>query len=829
MSSSRGTIRPATPHPSDSRTPQSPSRLRARLIILAAYVSVLMALLVADHVCFLGARVIIEARVTREALTVTADGQTLKVKWPVPPDTVTLISGSATRREYQVDGTDNTNNFTESDAELQSLTSGGYYTVLAWMRDNSTYSAWRDIKVIDSRTGHLIASRSFAPAGSEISLSAPSNSIITAALERPEAPAEVEFTIGSVPLASLAFDRNDRMLSLQGIGTPGSEFGSSTVYFPMQSGPFAAEVADTLVRVWLWAWVVLGTVAAMSALFVAIYSAGAQLVAITIQHLSRELAKWRARDRYAVMLRDLERAASKLAARLRDSVGKLDGPTAVAGGLICGSLMFVIYIALAQYHAEPHILDASAYFFQAKIFASGRLSAPIPSDLDAFQGPFMVAWHGRWFSQYAPATSLLLAVGMLLKIPWLVEPILGTLALVGIYRLGCRMFDRWTAVLAVGLGALSPFYSYLAASYLSHTVALVCEVGYLLFLLRFLDSKRSRELAIAAALLAAMFSTRELSAVLVGLTTSAWVVATRWRELISDGVRTMRGLLFACGTLALGLGLYLAYNAAQTGNPLLLPRALFAPSDRYGFGVGVGFYGRHTLAAGLVNLDQLLTTLLIDLYGWPFYLTLALIPIAMLRWDRHAQWDRFNLVVALVLISAQVGYFYHGIFLGPRYLYETLPMLLLLSARGITALPALTTRIYTFARWDLSSQIVSSAGRAATVILVGGLVLCNALFYLPRQMQLYRDFSGLPAYQPIDTVTIYTAHLKNALVLTDDSFVYNYVVWPLNDPDLHGNTIYVFAQTGADQARLHAEFPERTLYALDVDGQGHVTFRRLTT
>jgi hypothetical protein len=56
--------------------------------------------------------------------------------------------------------------------------------------------------------------------------------------------------------------------------------------------------------------------------------------------------------------------------------------------------------------------------------------------------------------------------------PWIVEPLLGTLALWSVHRLGNLLYNGPTGLLALILGALSGFYIYLAASYLSHAVAL---------------------------------------------------------------------------------------------------------------------------------------------------------------------------------------------------------------------------------------------------------------------------------------------------------------------------------------------------------------------
>src|SRR5262249_39320664 len=147
---------------------------------------------------------------------------------------------------------------------------------------------------------------------------------------------------------------------------------------------------------------------------------------------------------------------------------------------------------------QPHVLDATSYYFQAKIFASGRLSVPASPLPDAFKGPFMVVSAGRWFGIYPPATCALLAVGFLLRVPWAVEPVLGSLALWGIYRIGRRLFGPPTGALALVLGALSPFYTFLAATYMSHAVALFFSVYFLLALLRFSGPHHTRDLVLAA-------------------------------------------------------------------------------------------------------------------------------------------------------------------------------------------------------------------------------------------------------------------------------------------------------------------------------------------
>lgn len=791
------------------------------------YAAVVLALVLADSMCLWLARLPVSVRVAPDKLTVRADGQTLAVPVPIAPSAVMFVSGSSLGREFQVDGTDSTNNFTESQEELRQLAGNPYYQFQAWMRGNSSYSQWRDIALSDARTGHRFDTLAAASIGGELAVPTGGVTTLTADLERPESPAQLVFMAGEEPIATLYIDRNSRTLALSEFTATGDQETAPTRFFPLRPLPFAAEVGDTLVRVCLWATLLLG---------------GAVALALALAYLGRVSIGTAKRVRSApernAMLATTPQGTphsaqpSGITARDQPSAQPRwwgEAATRAAAGIAAVSFASVLYVALVQYHAEPHILDASAYYFQAKIFASGQLSAPVPHDLSAFQGPFMVARHGRWFAQYAPATSAALAVGILLHVPWLIEPLLGTAALWGIYLLGRRMFGPWTAVLAVALGALSPFYAYLAASYLSHTVSLACEVYYLVFLLRFVERRRARDLGIAGALLAAMFTARELSATVAGLVSVGWVLAFYGRALWRDRWRVWPAFLAGSATLGLGLSVYVVYNWLQTGNPLLLPRTLFSPSDRYGFGTGVGFYGRHTLAAGLVNLDQLLTSLLIDLYGWPFYLTLALVPLALLRAEGARRWDWFNMSMAACLALALVGYFYHGIYLGPRYLYDAVPFLLLLTARGLMALTVRCQGILHGVLVTFDAHRLVRASRWTVGGLLALLMLCNLGFYVPRQIALYQNFSGLPASQPVDVAAIYATHLHHALVVTDDWLVYNYVLWPLNDPDLRGDMLYALARGPADEAQLRTEYPNRTLYSLTIDVGGHVSFQRLSS
>lgn len=746
--------------------------------------------------------------VTPTESSLSIDGQTLSFPLQAKPTAILLATPDPLTREFQIDGSDSANNFSLDPAYIASIAGTPYYRFQAWMRDSSSYSSWRDVRA----GGAAITTQ---PDGSTLVTLANANSqslSLSASLLRPETPTHIYLRCGSALCGEIIINRNDRYVLAHGLTPEGAAANESRIYFPEGPVPFLAEVLYLLVQVALWSLVLLLVALTLSVVFA--------LVAPGVGRFTRE-ASVRMRSWSAALLgrMSMPRLAGVLAR------GKVrDRWDALALGTVLASFAYVLWVALAQYQGQPHILDASGYFFQAKIFASGRLSAPVPSDLGAFQGPFMVARDGRWFTLFPPMTSLLLAVGIVLRAPWLVEPLLGTLALWGIFRLGRHFYSGAVAWLAVLLGALSPFYTYLAASYMSHAMALFFSVYFLLMLVRFTRDWRWYDLALAAIFAVGLLLTRELSAAVIGFAATTYLFGGQWRALWRRASTIWPVFALAISILMSGLVLYLLYNKLQTGSATTLPRTLFFPADRYGFGQGIGFYGQHTFAAGMVILDQLLSILLIDLYGWPFYLTLALLPLTFLQRDAGTRWDIFCALLLVLLVGAQAGYYYHGIYLGPRHLFETLPFLLLLTARGVTGLAATLARI---GRFLGVARLTRSLALGGAGVLLLALLACNLFYYSPRQAQLYRNYTGLPASMHVDAPTIYAFQPKQAIVLTNNWYIYNYILWPLNDPDLRDETLYAYAPTPQVVQRLRAEYPNRALYMTQIAPNGAVTFSRL--
>lgn len=780
--------------------------------------------------------------------------------------------------EYQLDGTDSTNNFTLDTTYLQSIANTPYYRFYAWMRNLDGLSRWRDL----CAGATCLAEPPLSGARLTVSDSAGVQRI-SAQVQQPETPLALALTMSDGSLVTVTIDRNDHFVNVTR-SAPGQPDAVMQTFFPTDAPPFAAMTADFLTRLALWALALLALVCggewlvglALGALGVHTSAAPASADEKDIEEGAEggenAVASASVRQRrdasaaplavraYLWLRRAATRGMRELAHALARDLTEAIHPIGLLA--LLASFLFTIWIALAQYHAMSHIYDATAYLFGARIFAAGRIFAPIPPALDRFPGPFMLAHDGKWFQQYDPGAPLALAVGVRLGVPWLVEPLLGTMALLGIGLIARRLYNRRVATLAVLLGALSPFYSYLAASYLSHTVALFYLVWGWWALLHALDALRSGDrggswylpwlLPLAGLLWTMALLTRETSAIFIAVVTAGalWLLwlgrADRgalalWRDWRAvDWRRWVAPALLLAGIVVLGVDAYLGYSKLLTGSATTTPRHLFSPGDHFGFGQGVGFYGQHTLASGFINVDELLTSLAINLYGWPFYLTLAFLLIPFLARRARAA-DLLLLVGAAAMTFAFIGFYYHGIYLGPRYLFEALPFFLILTARGLLALAeagamarergrALGAQLSS-TREDAGAPALALPRWVGDVSLTGAVALallaCLFGYFLPRQIALHTDFTGMAAGRVIQMSALENPPVHHALVVTSDAQLYGYTLFAMNDPLLRGDVIYAEA-SGYDQyAELRRAFPDRQLYILIIRPDGKVVFAPL--
>lgn len=378
----------------------------------------------------------------------------------------------------------------------------------------------------------------------------------------------------------------------------------------------------------------------------------------------------------------------------------------------------------------PHVQDSIAQLFQARIFAGGHLWAPAPPQPDLFDYAHMILKEGRWYSQYPPGQALLLVPGVWLGAPWLVNPILGGLAVFGTYWLGREFGGRAVARIAALLGLISPFLLLMSAEFMSHAGALFACTYFLLFYFRAARGARVRT-GIWAGLFAALaILIRPFSAFAMlipcGLH-AAWLLLKTRREFAPPLAAIASGV-------GAGLTLLLLYNLGTTGHFLRFGY-MELHGSQHGLGFGHGLWGLegHSFARGVQQSWDRLQLLHRRLFEWPIT---SLWPLALAL--GHRAWRQRWLLASfpVTLLVAHVFYWYHDAndCFGPRYLYEALAPLLILSAHGLLLVG-----------WGITRRIPSARHRVLGSHFMWALV-CTVLF------TLWGSFTSWPRlFRPSDS------------------------------------------------------------------------------
>jgi 4-amino-4-deoxy-L-arabinose transferase-like glycosyltransferase len=567
----------------------------------------------------------------------------------------------------------------------------------------------------------------------------------------------------------------------------------------------------------------------------------------------------------------MSKIVSDLKSRLFRTLRRPGGPffTPDRLGLLISLLGVIVACLVTErvFERMPHIEDEAAYVWQARVLAHGQLTIATPPHPKSYLVPFVVDLDGRRFGKYPPGWPALLAVAVKLGLRAWLNPLLAGLGVWLTYLLGKRIFRPVVGLLAAGLTVTSPFFMMNSGSLLSHPLGLALSAGFTLAWLNLFGYTLGPDRrtgcshppasaihwAAAGGCLGMLVLTRPFTALAVAIP-----FGLHGLYLLARGSWAVRRRVLAVGLIALAFtGLYFGWQKAVTGEALKNPYVLWWPYDKIGFGEGYGVLEEgHNLKQALFNTRRSLKSGAFDLFGWGA-LSWIFIPYGLwaatfgerveggLRSIRNRPaWMLFGGCACLVIIY--MAYWIGSELYGPRYYYEALFSLTLLSGAGIAFLAG--WRVNPVACEGGEAQkpgaaVPSLAGQAgwlargrapAVMLLLAGLVAYNLAVYLPGRLQemhglyganraILDDFLGARVFQ---TQATQAADITPALIIVHSETWHFYgALLELEDPFL--TTPYVFAWSvhPTIDGVLHNDFPFRAVYHYYEDEPG-VLYKR---
>ena len=494
--------------------------------------------------------------------------------------------------------------------------------------------------------------------------------------------------------------------------------------------------------------------------------------------------------------------------------------------LAVGSFALTLYIIYVYYEHVPHLPDESSYMFQAKLFAAGKIVGTLPPVKEAFYAwipNFMVEYNGHWATLYPFGHPLILVPGAIIGAMWLIPPIVGAGSVVLIFLVGRRLYDTRTGLISAVLLAGSPFFLMQSSNLMSHNTWTFFMLLSLLFLL-----KRERPVlygALAGLFFGLALNTRTVEAAMlippfgVVLASYLWPVQTRRENLKYVGA-------FLCGGGVMVLAM-LGYNASITGDPLTPPYVAWGADT-------LGFVNGHTYDIGLRTMQSHLMGLILVFNAWPAWVGLSFVMLPFLLGTRDKR-DYFLLACAVLVAVVYILYATGMLYMGPRYWYQAVPFLILLTVRGADLGARLLGDAATRLRARLAgdSRDARWAGYLVVYSCLGVLVVWGTggwLFGWHKDWteldvpQVQNNLSEVEFIYGFDDRLLKLEKLlkpKNALILVKSCGRYNgfgcyNTVWDRNTVNFDGNVVWAHYDEETN-AEVIASFPGRTVYVADVD------------
>jgi 4-amino-4-deoxy-L-arabinose transferase-like glycosyltransferase len=478
------------------------------------------------------------------------------------------------------------------------------------------------------------------------------------------------------------------------------------------------------------------------------------------------------------------------------------------------AVLAAYWVADRYYEKLAHLEDEMSYVWQAQVIARGQLTVPSPTHPDSFLWPFVVDHNGQRFGKYPPGWPAVLALGVRLGVRDLVNPLLAGLGIWLIYRLGKRTFGETVGLLASGLTLASPFFLVNSASLLSHPLGLALSAAFALSWLKaFGDPISSRPWlpTLAAAIaLGALVLTRPFTAVGVAI---PFAIHGAYR-LITGNKSIRRRLLVFAGLVLLISSLYFVWQYLVTGDPFLNPYTLWWTYDRIGFGPGHGHrLAGHTLDQAIFNTKFSLKVGAWDLFGWPM-LSWIFIPFGLMAVLREPFKRGEALLLSSVfptLVIIYLAYWVGASLYGPRYFYEGLYSVTLLSAVGIAFLAGWPVR--PGRQWAKGTK-QKRARSLAMCGLLAGLVAFNLVFYLPPRLERMFGLYGVQRSYQLPFLTQSAQQLAPALIIVhpQNDWIEYGTLLELESPFLDSPFIFVQSFGLEQDQAVAAQFPGRRVY-----------------
>ncbi|WP_146739991.1 glycosyltransferase family 39 protein [Legionella quinlivanii] len=455
------------------------------------------------------------------------------------------------------------------------------------------------------------------------------------------------------------------------------------------------------------------------------------------------------------------------------------------------------FLSGSLFNHLPVEMDSMAQYAGAKIFLSGHWTLASHPLREFFDTPWFIN-DGRFYTFYPPGHMLLLALGHFFNQPAIINPLIAATTLIASYYLAKEIGGGFAARICLFLFMVSPFIVFLSSEFDNRSTALLAATLFALFYIRTIKTNDVRNAIFAGLSLGYYLITRPQSALFFSLpffVYSLWILLFQFRKYFKSFA--MMGLIIMAFMF-----FFLYYNQQTTGSYFLtgyqkyfgkqvVPGEELLTNDSF-----------NNLKAQIIRVVDYMQLLHRQLFGWPISSLLFAFLLFFLGldkpWCRLLAMSFFSIYFSLILSEYTYDIF------GPRYLYETASIVIILNAIFLSRIPA-------FFRKRLRVKLSLNEWRGIIALLLCFMTLTASFTIIPARYHLYSDNYRQSNKQLLQTIDKNTA--KPAVVLLSEEN--DRLATIFMQPWFDSNPVIVAKDRRSENYRIIQYYPERSVYVLD--------------
>lgn len=282
-------------------------------------------------------------------------------------------------------------------------------------------------------------------------------------------------------------------------------------------------------------------------------------------------------------------------------------------GVLLSVILSGIYLNFSYF--EP---DTASYLFQAKLFAQGKISIPVPPqtingeitiepngnpmpEYGFSPSPHINMLNGKWYSKYPFGNALMMMFGVFINAPWLIPALATGGALFLLFLLVRDTYGRQIALIAAVIALISPATAGMGSTWFSEPVSRFYLTLFLFTLVRTLNKPGNVIYPLISGFaLGYAFNTRPLSAIVFGFVGGVFALYHLYKpikdEESTDALESENQRKTSTrGQLIRQLGIFLipfavmvlvcmSWNYHFTEDPFMFTHTAAQPYDKVGFG-----------------------------------------------------------------------------------------------------------------------------------------------------------------------------------------------------------------------------------------------------